>query len=96
MKHIENKELEKVPFIISTLLWYISMVAKWTIGTGIVGFILIGIYLYAALLGIPYQVPLVVILVGAAIHTGWVVYKAFKTGKVKLKRKKKGEDDEHL
>ena len=93
MKYIENKEIEKVPFIISTLLWYIDKIVGWTIGTSIVVFILIGIYLYAALLGIPYRVPLVVILVGATIHTGWIVYKAFKTGKVKLKRKKKGEDD---
>lgn len=90
MKHIKIKEIETTPLILSILLWYMDMILNWLTIAGKVGLLIAGLALLTIALHAPYWLILSVIAIIAAADTGWIVYKAFKTGKVKLNRKKKG------
>lgn len=94
MKHRIIKEIETTPLIISILLWYIKTVAEWLMKIGMISIAVIGIVLLANALDIPYWHVLIIIAGIAAADTGWIVYKAFKTNK--LKRKKKGDKNESI
>lgn len=94
MKQIKIKEIETIPLILSILLWYLSRVVRWIQIIGGFTLFCIGVGFLAIALDVSYQFMLCIIAAIAAAETGWIVYKAFRTGK--LKRKKKGEDDEHL
>lgn len=93
MKHRTIQEIETTPLILSILLWYINMFGKWLITAGYAGLIITGLALLTIALHAPYWLILSVIAIIAA-DTGWIVYQAFKTNK--LKRKKKGDKDESL
>lgn len=94
MKHRTIKEIETTPLAISILLWYMDMLLKWLTIAGKVGLLIAGLALLTIVLHAPYWLILSVIAIIAAADTEWIVYKAFKTNK--LKRKKKGDKDESL
>lgn len=96
MKQIKIKEIETTPLILSILLWYLSRAVRWIQIIGGFTLFCIGVGFLAIALDVSYQFMLCIITAIAAAETGWIVYKAFKTGKVKWKRKKKGEEHEHF